>query len=69
MILYQINHRVATNIQRRIYGQTTDVAIRPLDEEKAVKTAAALLQIIMFTVILYIYDVIIKLVLLCIDIN
>ncbi|THG05352.1 hypothetical protein TEA_009029 [Camellia sinensis var. sinensis] len=37
------NHRFMTNMQRRIYGHATDVAIRPLNEEKAVQAAADLL--------------------------
>ncbi|CAN0915181.1 OPA3-like protein [Linum grandiflorum] len=36
----QANHRFTTNIQRRIYGRATDVAIRPLNEEKAIQAAA-----------------------------
>ncbi|CAI8617409.1 unnamed protein product [Vicia faba] len=39
----QTNHRFTTRIQRRIYGQATDLAIRPLNEEKAVQAAADLL--------------------------
>ncbi|KAJ7981529.1 Optic atrophy 3 protein (OPA3) [Quillaja saponaria] len=39
----QANHRLTTRIQRRIYGHATDVAIRPLNEEKAVQAAADLL--------------------------
>ncbi|KAK6919134.1 Optic atrophy 3-like [Dillenia turbinata] len=38
----QANHRLTTTIQRRIYGHATDVAIRPLNEEKAVQAAADL---------------------------
>ncbi|KAI3440772.1 uncharacterized protein J3R85_003229 [Psidium guajava] len=40
--LAQANHRFTTQIQRRIYGHATDVAIRPLNEEKAVQAAADL---------------------------
>ncbi|XP_030549349.2 OPA3-like protein isoform X3 [Rhodamnia argentea] len=40
--LAQANHRFTTQIQRRIYGHATDVAIRPLNEEKAVQVAADL---------------------------
>ncbi|KAI6673040.1 hypothetical protein NL676_000946 [Syzygium grande] len=40
--LAQANHRFSTQIQRRIYGHATDVAIRPLNEEKAVQAAADL---------------------------
>ncbi|XWS54120.1 hypothetical protein CRYUN_Cryun10bG0061200 [Craigia yunnanensis] len=38
-------------MQRRIYGHATEVAIRPLDEEKAVQAAADLLgELFVFTV-------------------
>ncbi|GAV75963.1 OPA3 domain-containing protein [Cephalotus follicularis] len=47
----QANHRFTTTVQRRIYGRATDVAIRPLDEEKAVQAAADLLgELFVFTV-------------------
>ncbi|GMP54715.1 hypothetical protein CsSME_00019787 [Camellia sinensis var. sinensis] len=47
----QANHRFMTNMQRRIYGHATDVAIRPLNEEKAVQAAADLLgELFVFTV-------------------
>ncbi|KAA8526326.1 hypothetical protein F0562_008471 [Nyssa sinensis] len=47
----QANHRFTTTIQRRIYGRATDVAIRPLNEEKAVQTAADLLgELFLFSV-------------------
>ncbi|XP_058735237.1 OPA3-like protein [Vicia villosa] len=47
----QTNHRFTTRIQRRIYSQATDVAIRPLNEEKAVQAAADLLgELFVFTV-------------------
>ncbi|CAL5394594.1 unnamed protein product [Camellia sinensis] len=47
----QANHRFTTNMQRRIYGHATDVAIRPLNEEKAVQAAADLLgEFFVFTV-------------------
>ncbi|KAG4385554.1 hypothetical protein GLYMA_12G119900v4 [Glycine max] len=39
----QANHRLTTRVQRRIYSHATDVAIRPLNEEKAVQAAADLL--------------------------
>ncbi|XP_050382129.1 OPA3-like protein [Argentina anserina] len=49
--LSQANHRFTTNVQRRIYGHSTDVAIRPLNEEKAVLAAAELLgELFVFTV-------------------
>jgi hypothetical protein len=49
----QTNHRFTTRMQRRIYGQATDVAIRPLNEEKAVQAAADLLgELFVFTVII-----------------
>jgi hypothetical protein len=38
-----MNHRITTKIQRRIYGHATDVAIRPLDEQKAVQAATDLI--------------------------
>lgn len=41
--LAQANHRISTNIQRRIYGHSTNVEIRPLNEEKAVQAAADLI--------------------------
>ncbi|KAI3764970.1 hypothetical protein L2E82_14988 [Cichorium intybus] len=40
----QANHRLTTNIQRRIYGHATDVEIRPLNEEKAVQAAGDLIS-------------------------
>lgn len=47
----QANHRFSVNMQRRIYGHSTDVAIRPLNEEKAVQVAADLLgELFVFTV-------------------
>ncbi|XP_028088888.1 OPA3-like protein isoform X7 [Camellia sinensis] len=50
-LLYWANHRFMTNMQRRIYGHATDVAIRPLNEEKAVQAAADLLgELFVFTV-------------------
>ncbi|CAI9089290.1 OLC1v1023843C3 [Oldenlandia corymbosa var. corymbosa] len=49
--LAQANHRLTTKLQRRIYGHATDVAIRPLNEEKAVQAAADLLgELFVFTV-------------------
>ncbi|XP_028088884.1 uncharacterized protein LOC114289371 isoform X4 [Camellia sinensis] len=51
-LLYWANHRFMTNMQRRIYGHATDVAIRPLNEEKAVQAAADLLgELFVFTVV------------------
>ncbi|KAF3958815.1 hypothetical protein CMV_016307, partial [Castanea mollissima] len=45
------NHRFTTKMQRRIYGQATNAAIRPLNEEKAVQAAADLLgELFIFTV-------------------
>ncbi|XP_044467180.1 optic atrophy 3 protein homolog isoform X2 [Mangifera indica] len=41
----QANHQFTTNIQRRIYGHSTNVAIRPLNEEKAVQAAADLVAV------------------------
>lgn len=47
----QANHRITTQIQRRIYGHRTDVEIRPLNEEKAVQAAADLIgEVFVFTV-------------------
>ncbi|XP_009588607.1 uncharacterized protein [Nicotiana tomentosiformis] len=47
----QANHRFSTKLQRRIYGHATDVAIRPLNEEKAVQAAADLLgELFVFSV-------------------
>ncbi|XP_052179206.1 uncharacterized protein LOC127792647 [Diospyros lotus] len=47
----QANHRFTTNMQRRIYGHATDVAIHPLNEEKAVQAVADLLgELFVFTV-------------------
>ncbi|XP_022850038.1 OPA3-like protein [Olea europaea var. sylvestris] len=49
----QANHRFRTTVQRHIYGQATDVAIRPLNEEKAVQAAADLLgELFVFSVLL-----------------
>nr|GMD92718.1 optic atrophy 3 protein homolog [Ipomoea batatas]GME09262.1 optic atrophy 3 protein homolog [Ipomoea batatas] len=49
--LAQTNHRFTTKLQRRIYGRAIDVAIRPLNEEKAVQLAADLLgELFIFTV-------------------
>lgn len=47
----QTNHRISTNIQRRIYGHSTNVEIRPLNEEKAVQAAADLIgELFVFSV-------------------
>ncbi|KAF2295043.1 hypothetical protein GH714_031222 [Hevea brasiliensis] len=47
----QANHRFTTTVQRHIYGHATNVAIRPLDEEKAVQAAADLIgELFVFTV-------------------
>lgn len=49
----QANHRLTTKLQRRIYGHATDVAIRPLNEDKAVQAAADLLgELFVFSVML-----------------
>lgn len=42
-------------MQRRIYGHDTDVAIRPLNEEKAVQAAADLLGELFVFLVLWIY--------------
>lgn len=48
----QANHRFTTTIQRRLYGQATDVKIRPLNEEKAVQAAADLIgELFVFSVV------------------
>ncbi|KAG0498254.1 hypothetical protein HPP92_002945 [Vanilla planifolia] len=47
----QANHRITTNIQRRIYGHATNVEIRPLNEEKAVQAAADIIgELFVFSV-------------------
>ncbi|PIN06040.1 putative coiled-coil protein [Handroanthus impetiginosus] len=47
----QANHRITTTMQRRIYGHATDVAIRPLNEEKAVQAAVDLMgEVFVFSV-------------------
>ncbi|KAK3433054.1 OPA3-like protein [Eucalyptus grandis] len=47
----QANHRMTTNIQRRIYGHATDVEIRPLNEQKAVQAAVDLIgEVFVFSV-------------------
>lgn len=47
----QTNHKFSTQLQRRIYGHATNVAIRPLDEEKAVQAATDLLgEVFIFSV-------------------
>lgn len=47
----QANHRLSTKLQRRVYGHATDVAIRPLNEDKAVQAAADLLgELFVFSV-------------------
>ncbi|KAH0453654.1 hypothetical protein IEQ34_017978 [Dendrobium chrysotoxum] len=38
------NHRITTNIQRRIYGHATNVEARPLNEEKTVQAATDLIR-------------------------
>lgn len=56
----QVNHRITTNIQRRIYGHRTDVEIRPLNEEKAVQAASELIgELFVFSVatVALIYEV------------
>ncbi|PON57117.1 Optic atrophy 3-like [Trema orientale] len=49
--LAQKNHKITTQMQRRIYGHATDVEIRPLNEEKAVQAAVDLIgEVFVFTV-------------------
>ncbi|XP_072993076.1 uncharacterized protein [Typha latifolia] len=51
MSLAQGNHRFTTNMQRRLYGHSTSVEIRPLNEEKAVQAAADLIgELFVFSV-------------------
>ena len=50
-ILFQANHRLATNMQRRLHGRALDIHIRPLNEERAIQAAADLLgEIFVFSV-------------------
>ncbi|XP_027111828.1 uncharacterized protein [Coffea arabica] len=54
----QGNHRITTQMQRRIYGHATDVEIRPLNEEKAVQAAVDLLgEVFVFSVAALIFEV------------
>ena len=47
----QANHRLATNMQRRLIGRATDIHIRPLNEEKATQAATDLLgELFIFSV-------------------
>ncbi|XP_065879898.1 OPA3-like protein [Euphorbia lathyris] len=47
----QSNHRLTTQMQRRIYSHATDAEIRPLNEEKAVQAAVDLIgELFVFTV-------------------
>ncbi|XP_068658001.1 uncharacterized protein [Aristolochia californica] len=49
--LAQANHRFTTNLQRHLYGHSTDVEIRPLNEEKAVQAPADLIgEVFIFSV-------------------
>ncbi|XP_078176963.1 optic atrophy 3 protein (OPA3) [Carex rostrata] len=49
--LAQANHRTSTNLQRRIYGHSLNVEIRPLNEEKAVQAASDLIgELFVFSV-------------------
>ncbi|KAH0450424.1 hypothetical protein IEQ34_021116 [Dendrobium chrysotoxum] len=49
--LAQMNHRFTTTVQRSIYGHSTDVEIRPLNEEKAVQAAVDLIgELFVFSV-------------------
>jgi hypothetical protein len=48
---FQANHRLATNMQRRLHGRALDIHIRPLNEEKAIQSAADLLgELFVFSV-------------------
>ncbi|XP_027061003.1 uncharacterized protein [Coffea arabica] len=47
----QANHRFSTIMQRRIYGYSSDLLIRPLNEERAVQAAADILgELFVFSV-------------------
>ncbi|PKA61051.1 hypothetical protein AXF42_Ash005947 [Apostasia shenzhenica] len=49
--LAQVNHRFSTTLQRHIYGHSTDVEIRPLNEEKAIQAATDLIgELFVFSV-------------------
>ncbi|OMO74931.1 Optic atrophy 3-like protein [Corchorus capsularis] len=49
--LIEANHRLSINLQRKIYGQSTQILIRPLNEERAIAAAAGLLgELVIFTV-------------------
>lgn len=50
-LIMQANHRMTTNVQRRLYGHATDVEIRPLNEQKAVQAAVDLIgELFVFSV-------------------
>ncbi|KAG1346804.1 OPA3-like protein [Cocos nucifera] len=50
--LAQVNHRFTTTMQRRLYNHSTDTAIRPLNEERAVQAAVDLLgELFIFSVV------------------
>ncbi|KAH7861414.1 hypothetical protein Vadar_025810 [Vaccinium darrowii] len=47
----QANHRFSTTVQRRIYGRSTEIEIRPLNEERAIQSASDLLgELFIFSV-------------------
>ncbi|KAJ3685095.1 hypothetical protein LUZ61_014259 [Rhynchospora tenuis] len=49
--LAQANHRISTTLQRQLYGHSTNVEIRPLNEEKAVQAAVDLIgELFVFSV-------------------
>ncbi|KAI9124036.1 hypothetical protein K1719_005336 [Acacia pycnantha] len=52
-VTVRANHRVTTRMQRRIYAHTTDVEIRPLNEEKAVQAAVDLIgEVFVFSILI-----------------
>ncbi|KAI8552500.1 hypothetical protein RHMOL_Rhmol06G0271500 [Rhododendron molle] len=47
----QAHHRFTTTMQRRIYGRSTEIEIRPLDEERAIQSASDILgEVFLFSV-------------------
>lgn len=47
----QAHHRFTTTMQRRILGRSTEIEIRPLDEERAIQSASDILgEVFLFSV-------------------
>ncbi|XP_058221572.1 OPA3-like protein [Rhododendron vialii] len=47
----QAHHRFSTTMQRRVYGRSTEIEIRPLDEERAIQSASDILgEVFLFSV-------------------